>query len=79
VRRLTETDFSASSFLTTRQREVLQLLAEGKSTNEIASCLQVTVKTVETHRRNIMSKLGIHSVAQLTKYAISVGLTTSEP
>jgi DNA-binding NarL/FixJ family response regulator len=79
VRRLTETDFSASSFLTTRQREVLQLLAEGKNTNEIASYLQVTVKTVETHRRNIMSKLGIHSVAQLTKYAISVGLTTSEP
>lgn len=79
VRRLTETDFSASSFLTTRQREVLQLLAEGKKPNEIASCLQVTAKTVETHRRNIMGKLGIHSVAELTKYAISVGLTSAEP
>ena len=79
VRRLTETDFSASSFLTTRQREVLQLLAEGKSTNEIASLLQVTVKTVETHRRNVMNKLGIHSIAELTKYAIGLGLTSSEP
>jgi len=79
VRRLTETDFSASSFLTTRQREVLQLLAEGKKPNEIASCLQVTTKTVETHRRNIMGKLGIHSVAELTKYAISAGLTSAEP
>jgi DNA-binding NarL/FixJ family response regulator len=79
VRRLTETNLSASSFLTTRQCEVLQLLAEGKDTSEIAFLLQVTVKTVETHRRNVMNKLGVRSVAQLTKYAIGLGLTSSEP
>ena len=76
VRRLTETDFSASSFLTTRQREVLQLVAEGRTTKEIASRLNVSVKTVETHRSNIMEKLGIYSVAELTKYAIREGLTS---
>ena len=78
VRHLTEADFSVFSFLTIRQREVLQLLAEGKDTNEIASLLQVSVKTVETHRRNVMNKLGVHSVAELTKYAIRAGLTSPE-
>jgi DNA-binding NarL/FixJ family response regulator len=78
VRRLTEDDFTVSSFLTIRQCEVLQLLAEGKDTNEVASLLQVSVKTVETHRRNVMNKLGVHSVAELTKYAIRAGLTSPE-
>jgi DNA-binding NarL/FixJ family response regulator len=64
--------------LTKREREVLQLMAEGRSTKQIAMDLQVSVKTVETHRRQIMEKLDIHSVAELTKYAIREGLTTVE-
>lgn len=62
--------------LTERERETLQLLAEGRSTKEIADDLNVSVKTVETHRRNIMDKLDIHSVAELTKYAIREGITS---
>jgi DNA-binding NarL/FixJ family response regulator len=62
--------------LTNREREVLQQLAEGKSTKEMAAVMSVSVKTVETHRRNIMEKLDIHSVAELTKYAIREGVTT---
>lgn len=65
--------FSALSF---REREVLQLLAEGKSTSEIATSLHVSGKTVETFRRKIMAKLDIHSVAELTKFAIRNGLTS---
>ncbi len=61
--------------LTTRERAVLQLLAEGYSTREIASKLNVSVKTIEARRRNIMDKLGISSVAGLVKYAIREGLT----
>ncbi len=59
-----------------REKEVLQLLAEGKSTKEIAAILRVGVKTVETHRRQIMLKLQLDSVAELTKYAIREGLTS---
>jgi two-component system response regulator NreC len=69
---------SAFSLLTTREREVLQLMAEGKSTNQIAECLCVSVKTVEAHRKQIMNKSGIYSVAELTKYAIRQGLTSLE-
>jgi DNA-binding NarL/FixJ family response regulator len=68
----------AFSVLTAREREVLQLMAEGKSTNDIADCLCVSVKTVESHRKQIMSKVGIRSVAELTKYAIRQGLTSLE-
>jgi DNA-binding NarL/FixJ family response regulator len=67
---------SVFSQLSDREREVLQLLAEGKSTKEVAAHLKVSIKTVETHRTNIMTKLDIHSVAELTKYAIREGLTT---
>lgn len=67
---------SAFSELTAREREVLQLLAEGKSTREVAAKLNVSTKTVETFRRLIMKKLDIHSVAELTKYAIRAGLTS---
>jgi two-component system response regulator NreC len=59
-----------------REREVLQLLVEGKSTKEIASTLYVSVKTIETHRKQIMDKLKLHSIAELTKYAIREGVTT---
>jgi DNA-binding NarL/FixJ family response regulator len=62
--------------LTDREREVLQLLAEGKTSKEIADALSVSPKTVEAHRRQIMDKLDIHNVAGLTKYAIREGLTS---
>ena len=61
--------------LSKREREVLQLIAEGKSTKEIAAKLYVSVKTVETHRKQIMDKLDIYSIAELTKYAIREGVT----
>ena len=61
--------------LSGREREVLQLLAEGKSTKDTAGILNVSVKTVESHRKQIMDKLGLHSIAELTKYAIREGLT----
>ncbi len=64
--------------LSVREREVLQLLAEGKSSKEIATALNVAVPTVETHRRQIMDKLGLRSVAELTKYAIREGITSAE-
>jgi DNA-binding NarL/FixJ family response regulator len=67
---------SAANTLGSREREVLQLLAEGKSSKEIATRLNVSTMTVETHRRNIMKKLDIHSVAELTKFAIREGLTS---
>jgi DNA-binding NarL/FixJ family response regulator len=62
--------------LTKRELEVLQLIAEGKSTKDIASRLSLSVKTVETHRKQIMDKLEIRSIAGLTKYCIREGLTT---
>jgi DNA-binding NarL/FixJ family response regulator len=62
--------------LTPREREVLQLITEGTSMKKIASILHVSTKTVETHRQHIMKKLSIHSVADLTKYAIREGLTS---
>jgi len=61
-----------------REREVLQLIAEGCTSGEIASRLYLSINTVDTHRRNIMKKLDVHSVAGLTKYAIREGLTNIE-
>jgi len=69
---------TAASQLSPREREVLQLIAEGWSTKQIASHLYVSVKTIETHRRQIMKKLDLHSIADLTKYAIREGLTSIE-
>ncbi len=66
---------SARTELGSRERQVLQLLSEGMSSPDISSRLNIAIKTVETHRRNIMKKLNIHSVAKLTKYAIREGLT----
>jgi DNA-binding NarL/FixJ family response regulator len=56
--------------LTTREREIVQLLAEGKSSKEVAVALGISVKTAETHRANIMRKLELHSVSELVRYAI---------
>ena len=64
--------------LTAREREVMQLLAEGKNTKQSAFHLQVSPKTIETHRRLLMKKLRVTSIAELTKYAIREGLTGLE-
>ena len=60
--------------LTGREREVIQLLAEGKTSKEVAVTLNLSVKTAETHRTNLMRKLGLHSVADLTRYAVRNGI-----
>jgi DNA-binding NarL/FixJ family response regulator len=67
---------SAYSTLGAREREVLQLVAEGKTSAEAAEEMHISIKTVETHRRNIAQKLGLHGTADLTKYAIREGLTS---
>lgn len=64
--------------LTARQREILQLVAEGKSTKEIAGLLEVSVKTVESHRAQLMERLDIHDVPGLVRFAIRAGLVSSE-
>jgi DNA-binding NarL/FixJ family response regulator len=78
VKRLSEKYQPEAPDLTEREREVLQLLAEGKSTKQVAIQLHVSTKTIESNRRNIMGKLKIHSVPELTKYAIREGLTPLE-
>lgn len=65
--------------LSRRQREVLQLLAAGLSTREIAVHLHVSIKTVETHRSQLMLRLGIHDVAGLVRYAVQVGIVSTSP
>lgn len=64
--------------LTPRQREILQLVAEGRTTKEIAGRLDLSVKTVETHRAQLMERLDIHDVPGLVKFAIRVGLTQTD-
>jgi DNA-binding NarL/FixJ family response regulator len=76
--RLETSGTDAFGVLTAREREVLQLLAEGHTSKEIAAALHIGAKTVETHRSQLMSKLGLRSVAHLTKYAVREGLTTLE-
>ena len=71
-----ETD--SLSGLTTRQREILQLIAEGRSTKEIAGVLGVSIKTVETHRARLMERLDIHDVPGLVRFAIRSGLVTTD-
>jgi len=70
---------SAFRVLSEREREVLQLLAEGKPTKQVAKHLHISPKTVEAHRLRIMEKLEIDNIAQLTKYALQEGLTPPEP
>jgi DNA-binding NarL/FixJ family response regulator len=67
-----------AALLTPRQRETLQLVAEGRSTKEIAQILDLSVKTVETHRAQIMERLDIHDLAGLVRYAVRAGLVSSE-
>jgi two-component system NarL family response regulator len=76
----TPSEPAAPSYTTlgAREREIVQLLAEGRSSPQIGQQLHISTRTVETHRRNIMKKLGVHSVAELTKFAIREGLTSAE-
>jgi len=69
-----EGDASGQRVLTPREREVIQLVAEGKTTKEVATALRLSVKTAETHRTNLMRKLDLHSVAALTLYAVRNGI-----
>ena len=71
-----ETEEIGSDILTNRESEILQLIAEGNSTKRIAEVLFISPKTVESHRANIMEKLNIHNLPELTKYAIRAGLTS---
>lgn len=68
---------AAGQQLTSRQREVLQLVAEGRSAKEIASRLRVSIKTAQFHKSNLMRRLGLHSTAELVKYAVRHGITPS--
>jgi DNA-binding NarL/FixJ family response regulator len=65
---------AVDNLLTSREREVIQLLAEGKTSKEVAVALKLSVKTAETHRTNLMRKLDLHSVADLTRYAVRNGI-----
>ena len=78
IKRLSAQSQAEGPVLTEREREVLQFLSEGKSTKQIAMQLHVSSKTIESNRRNIMDKLGINSVAELTKYAVREGITPLE-
>jgi DNA-binding NarL/FixJ family response regulator len=69
-----DSEADAHCVLTPREREVIQLVAEGKTTKEVASALSLSVKTAETHRTNLMRKLDLHSVADLTLYAVRNGI-----
>src|SRR5207249_8627632 len=74
---LAKTDFPLDR-LTRRERQVLQLIAEGKKTKEIAALLGVKIKTAETHRTRIMRRVNIHETANLVRYAIRGGLRSEE-
>lgn len=75
VNLITNPKYAGGDNLTSRERQVLQLVAEGKTTKEIAPVLHVSIKTIDSHREHIMEKLDIHNIAGLTKYAIREGLT----
>jgi len=76
VKQLTKPSAGAELPLSGREREVLQMLAEGKSSRKIAERLHVSVTTVDTHRKHIMDKIGFRTIAELTKYAVREGLTS---
>jgi DNA-binding NarL/FixJ family response regulator len=73
-----DNDYPLTPDLTLREREVLQLIVEGCATKEVANRLNISIKTVESHRSRIMNKLGLHTVAELTKYAVRRGITSLE-
>ena len=75
---VSERSSTMKSPLTPRQREVLQLVGEGKSVKDIASILHVSGKTVEFHKANVMRSLNLHSTVELTKYAVAHGMVSSE-
>ena len=76
VRQLLTRDASPAAVLSPKEREVLQLMAEGHSTKQIAAAMTLSVKTIETHRQQVIEKLDLHSVAELTKFAVREGLTS---
>ena len=77
VRQLKDKDIEDSyELLTTREREVLQLVAEGKSNKDVANMLNLSVYTVETHRSNVMEKLNLHTVPELILYAVRKGIVS---
>jgi DNA-binding NarL/FixJ family response regulator len=73
-----EGEKGSEDLLTARQREILQLIAEGKATKDIAAVLNLSVKTVETHRKDLMERLGIYDVAGLVRYAIRTGIIKAD-
>jgi DNA-binding NarL/FixJ family response regulator len=75
VGRFLRGEISPIPVLTPKEREILQLLAEGSTSKQIASLLNLSARTVEAHRRHVMKKLNVHSVAELTKYAVREGIT----
>ncbi len=76
IRQAVPSATAGSAILTPRERETIQLITEGWTSKQIAAKLRVSVKTVDTYRQNVMEKLGIHSIAELTKYAVREGLTS---
>jgi DNA-binding NarL/FixJ family response regulator len=76
IKRISESFEQADAALTSREREVLQLIAEGNNAKNIAYLLKINVKTVDTHRQQIMKKLKLFSIAELTKYAIREGVAS---
>jgi two-component system response regulator NreC len=76
VHRIPKDELTSLSLLSPRERQVLQLMAEGVRTKEIAAKIEVSIKTVETYRQQIMMKLDLHSIAELTKFAVREGLTS---
>lgn len=76
INMITNPNWTETDGLSSREREVLQLVSEGQTTKEIAKALKLSPKTVDSHREHIMVKLGIRNIAGLTKYAIREGLTT---
>ena len=78
INRIPAADGSYQNGLTDRERQMLQMLAEGQSVKQIALQLHINPKTADANRRQIMNKLGIYNIAELTKYAIREGLTSPE-
>ncbi len=76
VEAISKDTMGETTSLSDREKEVLQLLVEGKSTKEIANSLNLSIKTIESHRKNIMTKLDIYTIPELTKYAVRMGITS---